>query len=190
MKIGILGGTFNPIHFGHLVLAEEVKEALTLDKVIFVPANLPPHKDDKDVIPSEHRLKMVKLATKDNPHFSVSDIEIRRKGKSYSVDTLKEFKKRFAKDRELFFIVGSDAITYLREWKDVGELFKLAHFVMATRPGYALNEENSNILTVSIKAIDISAFEIRQRIKEDKSIRYLVPEAVRRYIIRKELYLK
>ncbi|MFH1202611.1 MAG: nicotinate-nucleotide adenylyltransferase [Candidatus Omnitrophota bacterium] len=188
MRIGILGGTFNPIHTGHLILAEEVRNCLYLDRVIFIPSNLPPHKDERDIAPALHRLRMVKLAASNNPNFSVCDIEIKRKGKSYSVDTIKQLKEKLGKNTELFFITGSDASNYLRKWKDVKELFKLAKFVMALRPGYKLKGIYRDVITLKIKALDISGYEIRQRIKRNESIRYLMPDLVREYIEKKGLY--
>lgn len=187
MKIGILGGTFNPIHLGHLILAEEVRQKIGLNKVIFVPANLPPHKDDGEIIPAYHRLKMVRLAVKANPHFSVSDIEIRRGERSYTINTIKEFKGIYPED-ELYFIIGSDLVKYLNGWKDVKDIIALVKFIVATRPGFPLENLPSYMTTIDIRAVDISAFEIRQCIKENRSFRYLVPEAVRQYIIKQGLY--
>lgn len=187
MKIGILGGTFNPIHIGHLILAEEVREKLRLDKVIFVPTYLPPHKGNSDIAPAGERLRMIKLAIKDNKYFSVSDIEIKRNGRSYTIDTLKEFKKTYPKD-DLYFIIGSDLLEYLDDWKDLGEIIKMVRFIVATRPGYALEKIPSHISTIPIRAVDISGFEIRKAIKENKSFRYLVPEPVLKYILEKRLY--
>ncbi len=114
MKIGILGGTFNPVHIGHLILAEEVREKLKLDKIIFIPTALPPHKDNMDIAPAGDRLKMLKLAIKGNKFFGVSDIEIKRKGRSYTIDTIKELKNKFVND-ELYFIIGSDLLKYINE---------------------------------------------------------------------------
>ena len=188
MRIGILGGTFNPVHIGHLLLAEEVFHSLYLDRVIFIPCFLPPHKDEHDVAPALDRLRMTQLAVSDNPNFTVSDMEIKRKGKSYSIDTLKELKKTLKPNTELFFIVGSDASSYLKKWRDVLELFKLAKFVMAQRPGYRLKKIYKDIITLKIKAIDISGYEIRCRIKRKESVRYLVPEPVRQYLEKKGLY--
>lgn len=187
MKIGILGGTFNPIHLGHLILAEEIREKLTLDKIIFVPANLPPHKEGLDVAPCPMRLTMINLAAKGNRYFKVSDTEIKRKGKSYTIDTIREFKRLYPQD-ELFFIIGSDLLNYLDEWKDLNEITKMVKFVVATRPGYPLEKIPSYIATCPIRAVDISGFEIRRCIKENKSFRYLVPEAVYRYITKNKLY--
>lgn len=194
MKIGILGGTFNPIHIGHLILAEEVREKLQLDKIIFVPTYLPPHKDYADIAPAENRLAMIRLAIKGNHKLSASDTEIKRDGRSYTIDTLKEFKKMYPGD-ELYFIIGSDLLKYLDDWKDWDEIVKMVKFIVATRPGFPLEEISNYIAsrqpgasTVSIRAVDVSGFEIRKAIREKKSFRYLLPEAVYSYIIKKKLY--
>jgi len=187
MKIGILGGTFNPIHIGHLILAEEAREKLGLDKVIFVPAYLPPHKDNSHIIAAAHRYRMVKSAIDKNNHFCVSDIEIKRDGRSYTIDTIREFKKAYPED-ELFFIIGSDLLKYLDDWKDLGEIIKMVKFIAATRPGYPLEKIPSHIATIPIRAVDISGFEIRSAIAQKRSFRYLVPEVVYKYILKKKLY--
>ncbi len=187
MKIGILGGTFNPIHIGHLILAEEVREKLNLDKVIFVPTYLPPHKDNSEIAPANTRLEMVKIAIKGNGYFLASGLEIKRDGRSYTIDTLKEFKSIYPQD-ELYFIIGSDLLKYLDEWKDLDEIVKMVRFIVATRPGYPLEKIPSHISTIPIRAVDISGFEIRKAIKERKSFRYLVPESVLKYIDKKRLY--
>ena len=187
MKIGILGGTFNPIHIGHLILAEEAREKLGLDKIIFVPAYLPPHKASSDIAPAATRFEMAKLATKGNRFFSVSDTEIKRDGRSYTIDTLREFKKKYPED-ELFFIIGSDLLTYLADWKDLGEILKMVKFIAATRPGYALDKIPSYIHTLPIRAVDISGFAIRNCVRGKKSFRYLVPDEVYKFIISKKLY--
>lgn len=187
MKIGILGGTFNPIHVGHLILAEEAREKLLLDKIIFVPAATPPHKDISDIAEAQNRFAMLKLASRGNRHFCVSDIEIKREGRSYTIDTIREFKKLYPND-ELYFIIGSDLLKYLDEWKDLGEIIKMVKFIAATRPGYPLEKIPSYISTLPIRAVDISAFEIRSAIKGNKSFRYLVPDRVFDYINRRKLY--
>jgi len=187
MKIGILGGTFNPIHIGHLILAEEAREKLGLDKIIFVPTYLPPHKDSSDIASAKERYTMIKLAIKTNKYFSVSDVEIKRDGRSYTIDTIKEFRKRYPND-ELYFITGSDLLKYLDEWKDLNEIIKMVKFVVATRPGYPLEKIPGYISTVAIRAVDVSAFEIRKAIKEETSFRYLLPERVFNYINKKKLY--
>ncbi|MFH0855065.1 MAG: nicotinate-nucleotide adenylyltransferase [Candidatus Omnitrophota bacterium] len=187
LKIGILGGTFNPVHIGHLILAEEAREKLGLGRIIFVPANLPPHKENGDIAQAHDRLTMLKLSIKGNKHFGVSDIEIKRQGRSYTIDTIREFKKRFLSD-ELYFIIGSDLLKYLDAWKDLGEINKMVKFVAATRPGYPLESIPAYIETLKIRAVDVSGFEVRQCIKENKSFRYLVPEAVFGFINKKGLY--
>ncbi len=187
MKIGILGGTFNPIHIGHLILAEEIREKLGLDKIVFVPTCIPPHKSSADVAQPRHRLAMIKAAIKGNRHFSVSDVEIKRKGPSYTIDTLKEFKDRYP-GHDMYFITGSDLLNYLDAWKDLDQVITMVKFVVATRPGYPLEKIPSYIKTVDIRAVDISAFEVRQCVKEGKSFRYLVPEAVFGYIEKHSLY--
>lgn len=187
MKIGILGGTFNPIHIGHLILAEEAREKVGLEKIIFVPTYLPPHKNNSHIAPAPDRFRMIKEAIKSNRCFCVSDIEIRRKGRSYTIDTLRALQKQYPKD-EFYFISGSDLLKYLDEWKDLSEILKMVKFIVATRPGYPLEKIPSYISTVSIRAVDVSAFEIRQAAANNKSFRYLVPEAVYNYIIKRKLY--
>lgn len=187
MKIGILGGTFNPIHLGHLILAEQVRQKLDLDKVIFVPSFLPPHKDSSVILDARARFAMVKLAINKNKFFEISDIEIKRKEKSYTIVTLKELQSQYP-GSELFFIIGSDIIKELAQWQDIKEVERMAKFVIATRPGYPLEGIPEDILPVQIQALDISAYEIRERIKQNISIRYLVPESVRKYIIKRRLY--
>jgi nicotinate-nucleotide adenylyltransferase len=187
MKIGILGGTFNPIHIGHLILADEVREKLKLDRIIFVPANQPPHKQNYHIVQASTRYRMVKLAIQKNNHFCVSDVEIERTGRSYTIDTIREFKKRYPKDK-LFFIIGSDLLKYLADWRDLSEITKMVKLIVATRPGYALAKIPGYMSRLPIRAVDISGFEIRKAIKENRSFRYLVSEPVYNYIIRKKLY--
>lgn len=187
MKIGILGGTFNPIHLGHLILAEEARERLELDKVIFVPTYLPPHKDATSIVAASARFEMIELAIRGNAAFGVSDSEIRRRGASYTIDTLREFQKEYRRDT-LYFVIGSDLLTYLDGWKDLNEIVKMCTFIAATRPGYPLEKIPSNIQTMPIRAVDISGFEIRSRVGEGRSVRYLVPDAVHQYILERGLY--
>ena len=164
-----------------------VYEKLGLDRIIFVPANLPPHKENGDIACACARLKMLKLAAQGNKYFGVSEIEIKRQGRSYTIDTIREFKARYAQD-ELYFIIGSDLLKYLDDWKDLSEINKMVKFIVATRPGYPLERIPSYIQTLGIRAVDISGFEVRRCIKENKSFRYLVPEAVFNFIHKKRLY--
>ncbi len=187
MRIGILGGTFNPIHIGHLILAEEAREKLKLGRLIFVPTYLPPHKDSRDIAAAGHRYAMIAKAIADNPYFQVSDIEIKRDGKSYTIDTVTALKELYRKD-ELYFIIGSDLLTYLEEWKDLRDILRMVKFIAATRPGYPLENIPSYITTLPIRAVDISAFEIRQAIRQGHSFRYLVPQKAYDYIVSKKLY--
>jgi nicotinate-nucleotide adenylyltransferase len=188
MRIGILGGTFNPIHIGHLILAEEAFNKLKLDKLIIVPTFMPPHKATEALLDAKHRLKMVKLAVDENPHFDVSSIEVDAKKKSYSIDTLKEFRVKFGEDTQLFFITGSDSLKDLFSWKDVNDIFKISKFIVASRPGYPLTEVPKEVETVVITPIEVSSEDIRRRLKEGRSIKYLVPEKVRQYIAEHGLY--
>lgn len=189
MKIGILGGTFNPIHIGHLILAEEALWKLKLDKVIFVPAYLPPHKEEEEVLDAEHRFNMALLAIEENPKFEVSKIEIDAKEKSYSVDTLKKFKKQFGPEADFFFITGSDSLKELFSWKKIDEIFSLSTFIVAKRPGFPIEEVPKNVQVVVITEVEVSSSEIRKRLKEKKSIRYLVPDKVIEYIEKNRLYV-
>lgn len=188
MKIGILGGTFNPIHYGHLILGEQVRGQLGLDKVIYVPSFLPPHKSDREIIPGRHRLKMAELAVRHNSHFSVSDIELRRKGKSYTVDTLREIKKEHPAAR-LFFICGSDLVSEIPTWKNVADIYKMAKFVLAKRPGFGKRLSGKNFLKIDVAQVDISSSLIRRLVHERRSFLYLTPYSVVKYIEKHKLYL-
>jgi len=190
-RLGILGGTFDPIHSGHLILAEQLKDELKLQKVIFIPSANPPHKENHPVSPAKDRLKMVKIAIQDNPDFLISDIELRRGGKSYTIDTLARLVK-FYKDSELFFLLGSDAIDELPTWKEPDKIFQKVKVVIALRPGFdRINQKNRFVqksLVVPINGLNISSSQIRERIREGKSIRYLVPPGVEKFIRSKKLY--
>lgn len=188
MKVGILGGSFNPIHIGHLILADEVRQKLALDKIFFIPVYLPVHKDTDDLLPAKERFKMVKLALKGNPYFEALDLEVKRKGRSYTIDTLRALRQGYSGVKKFFFIVGSDAIGYLDSWKDINEVMKLAKFVVASRPNYPLKNIPGNILPLAIESVDISGFRLRQRLKNNESVRYYLPKEVYKYIERKGLY--
>ena len=187
-RIGILGGTFNPVHIGHLILAEGAKELLGLDKVIFVPTFIPPHKRTSGVVCARDRYHMLSLAIKSNPSFEVSDIEIKRRGISYSVETVQQLKSKLGKV-DLYFIVGSDFIAEFSTWKDTERLRKICKFAIAQRPGYFCKKLPRNMLVIEVRALDVSSTFIRKRIKAGKSIRYFVPHEVRKYIIKKKMYI-
>ena len=186
-RIGILGGTFNPPHFGHLMLAEEALRQLKLDKVIFIPALLPPHKRLRNDDP-RMRYKMAVLACKDNPAFLVSTIELDRNSVSYSVDTLGELKKRYGASAEFFFITGSDSLRELKSWKENKKLFTLAHFVVARRPGFPIRGRKPGMMLIEMIPLDISSSMIRNRIKGSLSVKRLVPAAVVKFIKKHRLY--
>lgn len=188
MRIGILGGTFNPVHIGHLILAEEALSKLKLDKVIFVPALTPPHKNIEGNVKPKDRLKMVELAVQDNPAFEISTFELDSKKKSYSIETLKEFKRIYGENTEFYVITGSDLLKDLFSWKDVNDIFKMSKFIVAPRPGYPVTDVPKDVETVVITPIEVSSEDIRRRLKAGKSVRYLVPDKVRDYIIKYNLY--
>ncbi len=187
MKIGILGGTFDPIHYGHLILGEQVRVQLGLDRVIYVPTFMPPHKISGSIAAASHRLKMVALAVKKNKRFSVSDIEIRRRGKSYTVDTLRQIKKRHPA-AELFFICGSDLVNEIPTWKNVDQIYGMARFVLAKRPGFGKRLSGKNFIKINVAQVDISSSVIRDLVRQGRSIRYLTPGTVVEYIEKHGLY--
>jgi len=187
MKIGILGGTFDPIHLGHLVLAEEVCDALPLEKVIFIPTYLTPHKGHRPYASVAERFAMVRLAIRGNPRFKISSLELKKRGKSFTVDTLREFRKIYPAD-DLYFITGSDSLFSLPSWKEIEDIFSLAKFVVGRRPGYPIEGVPKRVIVVKISPIDISSSQLRRMIKYKKSVRYLVSEPVRRYMAKKRLY--
>ena len=187
-KLGILGGTFNPVHVGHLILAQESAEKLGLDKVVFVPSNIPPHKSETSVIKAEDRYNMLLFAIQGNPLFEVSRLEIERPGRSYSVESMKEFRIVYGKEAGLFFITGSDSLKEISTWKDLKGIFKLVKFVVAEREGYPLEGVPEEAQVIRITPIGISSSLIRERIGKSRSIRYLVPDGVLGYIEEKRLY--
>ena len=198
-KLAIMGGTFDPIHMGHLVTAEEVRHEFGVDEVLFVPTGHPPHKADINMTTSEHRYLMTVLATAANSNFKVSRIEIDREGVTYAIDTIREIKNIYGEDVKLYFITGADAIQKILSWKDCEEVLKICNFVAVTRPGYNKDElikeieelkreYETNIYFLEVPALAISSSSIRKRIGADKPVKYLVPEEVENYIKKHMLY--
>jgi len=213
MKWGLLGGTFDPVHTGHLRCAEEVLEIFNLNRICFIPASKPPHKIDADITSFHHREQMITLAIEGNPVFTYSDVEKRREDKSYSVETVDHILKKYMEDLELYFILGQDAFHAIHTWKDWERLLLLCNFVVMTRPGYedrglkgilpsdfasqfiyddkvkGFRGPTGHVIYFrGVTFLDISSSDIRQRASEGKSIKYLVPESVRHYIMKNSLY--
>lgn len=187
-RIGVMGGTFDPIHHGHLVAASEVAESFDLDEVVFVPTGTPWQK--QDVTASEHRYLMTVIATASNPRFTVSRVDIDREGPTYTIDTLRDLKTQ-RPDAELFFITGADAIAQILGWRDHDELWDLAHFVAVSRPGHELSTEGlptEDVSQLEIPALAISSTDCRARVHKGHPVWYLVPDGVVQYIAKHHLY--
>ena len=199
MNIGVLGGTFDPVHNGHLIVAEEVKTRLNLVEIIFVPAGQPWLKAAKPISPAEHRLQMLRLAIADKPYFKLSTIEIERTGPSYTIDTITELRDKFGSEDELFFILGWDSLAELPQWREPSRLIKMCYLVAVPRPGYPrpklktleviIRGLSQRVMLMKKPEIDISASAIRERVARGLSIRHLVPEPVNRYIKEHGLYI-
>ncbi len=189
-RIGILGGTFNPIHIGHLTIAQMVHEQLKLDKVIFVPSNLPPHKSSKNVASSKDRFHMITLAIKGNARFKVSDFEIKKAGKSYSIETVSYFRDCFPAGTKFFFIIGNDLLPALPTWRQVNKILKIVTFVSVNRPGFKEKKSRIKVKSITVPGLQTSSSYVRQRITSEKTVKYLVPDDVLRYIQQKKLYKK
>ncbi|MBI5967491.1 MAG: nicotinate-nucleotide adenylyltransferase [Deltaproteobacteria bacterium] len=212
-KIGLFGGTFNPIHYGHLRSAEEICESFQLDQVIFIPASFPPHKKEGKILPAPLRVEMLRLAIADNPHFSLSEVELQRPGKSYSVETVGHFRQQFGSDTQLYFILGLDAFLEIDTWKEYTSLFGLCHFIIMTRPGFGKSfspeclpvelakdfcydaqkggyAHGSGFLVFpkEITALDISSTKIRENFQKGRSVKYLLPPRVEHFIYKNKLY--
>ncbi len=208
-KIGVLGGTFNPPHFGHLRLSEEACETYSLDRVVFIPTHIPPHKNQPDIAEAQHRLEMTNLACKDNPKFEVSDLEVSLKGKSYTINTLEVFAQH--KDAEVFFIIGSDSLKEIHLWKDYTRLFELSNFIVIPRPGTDLQDawaglpvklkesftqrdeawihkSGKKVISSKITGLEISSTMVRNLVRDGRSIRYLIPDIVISFIQEHNLY--
>lgn len=198
-RIAIMGGTFDPIHYGHLVAAEAVLKEFNLEKILFIPTGQPSHKENSMVSSSEHRYLMTALATDNNPFFDVSRLEIDRPGLTYTIDTIRELRKRFGKDLEIYFITGADAVHEILTWKEADVLLSLCKFIAVTRPGYKISKLTKKIAELEnragtrfefleIPALSISSSEIRNRIRTNKTIKYLLPSNVEQYIYKFGLY--
>lgn len=196
-RLGILGGTFDPIHVGHLAMAEQVADALDLDGVIFMPAGIPVFKKDQKVTSSEHRLEMVRLAVQDNPRFDVSSFEIDRGGDTFTVDTLEALRAHYPENVELFFITGADAALTLHLWRRASDMAELATFVGVTRPGYELDLDAKekvrracgiDVLFMPLPGLNVSSSMLREKLAAGQSVRYLVPDVVTFYLQSHGLY--
>ena len=196
MRIGVLGGTFDPIHLAHLVAAEEVRVRIALERVLFVPAGLPPHKLHMNVTPTEHRLKMVELAIASNPHFAISKVDIDRSGPSYTVDTIELLRDEWG-GGEIYFIMGSDSLLDILTWHNPQRLIRLCRFAVVSRPGYHVDLDElddllpgvaSRVQMLNAPELAISSTDIQRRVREGLSIKYQVPEAVEDYIYQHKLY--
>ena len=190
-RIGVMGGTFDPVHHGHLVAASEVGHIFELDEVIFVPTGKPWQKEGREVSPAEDRYLMTVIATASNPRFSVSRVDIDRPGPTYTVDTLREMRQLQGPDTEFFFITGADALEQILTWRQAEELFALAHFVGVTRPGYPLGVEHlpsGSVSLVDVPAMAISSTACRARVAAGQPVWYLVPDGVVQYISKRDLY--
>jgi len=192
-KIGIFGGSFNPIHLGHLIFAQEALHQYQLDKIIFIPTSNPPHKDPAELIGGHHRLKMVELAIHENSRFEVSDVELKREGKSYTIDTLEALQKEKNGNAEFFLLVGMDMLSEIFTWKEAEKLINLCWFLGAPRHGYSWelldDRMKRRVKLVEMPIIDIAARTIRYRIRNNQPVRYWVPESVYHYLYHNELYL-
>ncbi|MCA0337668.1 MAG: nicotinate-nucleotide adenylyltransferase [Actinobacteria bacterium] len=189
-RLGVMGGTFDPIHHGHLVAASEVQSLFDLDEVVFVPTGQPWQKEGREVAPAEHRYLMTVVATASNPHFTVSRVDIDRDGKTYTIDTLRDLHLAYP-DWELFFITGADALAQILSWKDADELFDLAQFIGVTRPGYELSEAGlpaDRVHLQEVPAMAISSTDCRERVRSGEPVWYLVPDGVVQYINKHQLY--
>ena len=193
MRVGLFGGSFDPPHYGHLLVAQAIRESLNLDKLIFIPAYKAPHKTEKSQSDSIHRLKMIELAIEDNSLFSVDDYELKKEGVSYTIDTITEFRHRFPeKDNELFFIIGSDSLQDFHTWKDPFNILNKCHIVVAGRPYYSSAKVDplimSKVTMTDIPQVEISSERIRKRISHGLPVKYMLPQNVIDYILKNKLY--
>lgn len=190
-RVGIMGGTFDPIHHGHLVAASEVADRFGLDEVVFVPTGQPWQKAEEAVTPAEDRYLMTVIATASNPRFQVSRVDIDRGGPTYTVDTLRDLHAEYGPKAQLFFITGADALERILSWKDLDEALELAHFIGVTRPGFELTDKHlpaDSVSLVQVPAMAISSTDCRARVARGEPVWYLVPDGVVQYIAKRRLY--
>jgi nicotinate-nucleotide adenylyltransferase len=190
-RIGIMGGTFDPIHHGHLVAASEVADRFGLDEVVFVPTGQPWQKADEPVSSPEDRYLMTVIATASNPRFQVSRVDIDRGGPTYTVDTLRDLHAEYGPKVQLFFITGADALERILSWKDLDEVLELAHFIGVTRPGFELSDKHlpaDSVSLVQVPAMAISSTDCRARVARGEPVWYLIPDGVVQYIAKRRLY--
>ena len=198
-RIGIMGGTFDPIHYGHLAAAEAARVEFGLCKVIFMPAGNPPHKQSQKISDAEHRYRMTALATSSNSGFEVSRLEVDKAGITYTFDTMEELRSIYGEAPEIYFITGADAVLELLTWYKIGELLTLCKFIAVTRPGFDIwkleqkiaeitSKYDGEIICLEVPLLEISSTDIRERIKNGKPVKYLLPEEVEAYIHKNGLY--
>lgn len=196
-KIGVIGGTFDPIHYGHLAAAEEARARVGLDKVTFVVARLPPHKLDEEVTPVQHRLAMVRLGIASNPFFEISTVDMERPGPSYTVDTISMLREQWGEDSQVFFIMGLDSLAEMPTWHQPERLIQLCRLVAVTRPGIEVDLPalerlipglSARLEIIDMPEVEISSSDLRRRVREGLPIKYQVPEEVERYIREHRLY--
>jgi nicotinate-nucleotide adenylyltransferase len=192
-KIGLFGGTFDPIHTGHLIIAEVIREALQLDQVLFIPAKMHAFKNNQYILSSRHRLRMLKLAIGDNPYFFISDLELKKEVTSYTIDTVRTLRQQHPVDQyKLYFLMGADNVAQFHKWKEPAELVKLCNFVVFGRPGFYIESKSEPLVSkfqfVEVPLLEISSTEIRTRLQQNLSIRYMVPPEVEAYIRAHALY--
>ncbi len=190
MKLGVYGGTFDPLHLAHLIIAEFAREKYKLDKLLFVPSLIPPHKLSRKITSAGHRLQMLRLGIEGNDYFDICDYEILKNGTSYTVDTLRHLQQKYNLTREMIFlIIGADNLADFHLWKQPERIVEMAQIVVAGRPNYENSDSRFQALTLDIPLLEISASFIRERVKQGGSIKYLTPTAVEAYIKTHKLYL-
>jgi nicotinate-nucleotide adenylyltransferase len=192
VRVGLFGGTFDPIHIGHLIAAEEARESVGLDRVVFVPCGIPPHKRSELVSAGPVRLEMTRLATRGNPGFEVSEFEVSRDEASFTIETVRHFSRKLGKDAELFLIVGADSVLEMSAWKNPAELLSESRPIVVSRPGFDLDNMEpwlrDRVLLVEGVSVGVSSTDIRARVASGRSIRYLVSPPVLSYIVQNKLY--